>query len=119
MSGSPTAAPTVVDGGHRGGAKFCVGFTEEDALCVASDLEAVAIVVLSAPRTSLIAALPVSLKSDTPGEGNKLSYTLSPLFTQERDPYKLLQRIIKVQSLGRQRIARHSTKMIKTSRALG
>ena len=30
----------------RGGAKFCVGFTEEDALCVASDLEAVAIVVL-------------------------------------------------------------------------
>ena len=46
MSGSPTAAPTVVDGRHRGGAKFCVGFTEEDALCVASDLEAVAIVVL-------------------------------------------------------------------------
>ncbi|QFU76622.1 wax ester/triacylglycerol synthase family O-acyltransferase [Halioglobus maricola] len=57
------------------------------------------------PRASLIAGLPVSLKSDTPGEGNKLSYILSPFFTQERDPYKRLQRIIKVTSGAKKEMA--------------
>ena len=48
------------------------------------------------PRNSLIAGMPVSLKSAEEGEGNKLSYIMSPFFTDEADDLRRLQRIIKV-----------------------
>jgi WS/DGAT/MGAT family acyltransferase len=50
------------------------------------------------PRSSLLAGMPVSLKGADSGAGNKLSYIMSPFFTNERDDLKRLQRIIKVTS---------------------
>ena len=48
------------------------------------------------PRSSMIAGMPVSLKSAEEGEGNKLSYIISPFFTNESNDLRRLQRIIKV-----------------------
>ena len=47
------------------------------------------------PRSSLIAGMPVSLKSGNDDVGNKLSYIMAPFFTQEADDLKRLQRVIK------------------------
>lgn len=48
------------------------------------------------PKTSLVAGMPVSLKSVSDGAGNKLSYIMSPFFTDESDDRRRLQRVIKV-----------------------
>lgn len=48
------------------------------------------------PKTSLVAGMPVSLKSASDGEGNKLSYIMSPFFTNEGNERRRLQRVIKV-----------------------
>lgn len=50
------------------------------------------------PRASLVAGMPVSLKSSDDDVGNKLSYIMCPFFTQEPDALKRLRRIIKVTS---------------------
>ncbi len=61
------------------------------------------------PRGSLVAGMPVSLKSAGDDAGNKLSYILSPFFTHERDPLKRLQRTIRVTSEAKSELARIST----------
>ena len=48
------------------------------------------------PRASLVAGMPVSLKSGDADTGNKLSYIMSPFFTNEADDRKRLHRVIKV-----------------------
>ncbi|PLW69630.1 wax ester/triacylglycerol synthase family O-acyltransferase [Pseudohalioglobus lutimaris] len=57
------------------------------------------------PRSSLVAGMPVSLKSSGSSEGNKLSYIMCPFFTHEADPLKRLQRIIKVTSAAKRELA--------------
>lgn len=57
------------------------------------------------PRSSLVAGMPVSLKSGAAGEGNKLSYIMCPFFTHESDALKRLQRIIKVTSAAKRELA--------------
>ena len=47
------------------------------------------------PKGSLIVGMPVSLKAQGEGEGNRLSYILSPFFTTEADDYTRLQRVIR------------------------
>jgi WS/DGAT/MGAT family acyltransferase len=61
------------------------------------------------PRSSLVAGMPVSLKSGEDGVGNKLSYIMSPFFTNETDPLKRLQRIIRVTSGAKAELNRIST----------
>ncbi len=63
----------------------------------------------SLPRSSLIAGMPVSLKGDDGDAGNKLSYIMSPFFTNERDDLKRLRRIIGVTSAAKAELARMST----------
>lgn len=48
------------------------------------------------PRKSLIAGMPVSLKAGVGESGNKLSYILSPFFTNEPSDLRRLNRVIKV-----------------------
>ncbi len=48
------------------------------------------------PRGSLVAGMPVSLKSPEAAAGNQLSYILSPFFTDEKNDLKRLRRVIKV-----------------------
>jgi WS/DGAT/MGAT family acyltransferase len=50
------------------------------------------------PRGSLVAGMPVSLKTSDSREGNKLSYIMCPFFTNEADALKRLQRIVGVTS---------------------
>lgn len=47
------------------------------------------------PRRSLLAGLPVSIKSKEQQDGNQLSFILCPFFTNERDDLKRLKRVIK------------------------
>lgn len=47
------------------------------------------------PRKSLVAGLPVSIKSADTQAGNQLSFILCPFFTNERDDLKRLKRVIK------------------------
>ena len=61
------------------------------------------------PRSSLVAGMPVSLKGDDGGAGNKLSYIMSPFFTNERDDLKRLQRIIRVTTAAKAELSRIST----------
>ena len=57
------------------------------------------------PRGSLVAGMPVSLKSSAADEGNKLSYIMCPFFTQEADALKRLRRVIKVTTAAKQELA--------------
>lgn len=57
------------------------------------------------PRRSLVAGMPVSLKSEGEGTGNRLSYILSPYFTDERDDLRRLERIIEVTTEAKARLA--------------
>ncbi len=50
------------------------------------------------PRGSLVAGMPVSLKTADSREGNKLSYIMCPFFTNEADALKRLKRIVAVTS---------------------
>lgn len=50
----------------------------------------------SLPKSSLVAGMPVSLKVAGQEGGNKLSYIMSPFFTDESDDWRRLQRVIKV-----------------------
>ena len=60
------------------------------------------------PRKSLIAAVPVSLKSEDAVEGTQISTIFCPYFTNEKDPMKRLQRIIKVTGKAKKDLGRMS-----------
>ena len=47
------------------------------------------------PKDSLIVGMPMSLKSGSEREGNRLSYIISPFFTDEKDDLRRLQRVIR------------------------
>ncbi len=47
------------------------------------------------PRDSLIVGMPMSLKASGDREGNRLSYILSPFFTEEKDDLRRLRRVIR------------------------
>jgi len=61
------------------------------------------------PRKSLIAGMPVSLKSDDDDLGNKLSYIMSPFFTDERSDLRRLKRVIKVTRAAKSELGKLST----------
>jgi diacylglycerol O-acyltransferase / wax synthase len=62
------------------------------------------------PRKSLVAGLPVSLKTEGDlDEGNKLSFILCPFFTDEPKPLRRLQRIIKVTKEAKAELAKMSS----------
>jgi WS/DGAT/MGAT family acyltransferase len=61
------------------------------------------------PRASLVAGMPVSLKSGDADTGNKLSYIMAPFFTNEADDRKRLRRVIKVTSAAKQELTSVST----------
>lgn len=65
----------------------------------------------SLPRKSLVAGMPVSLKSAGDGEeaGNKLSFILCPYFTNEQDDLKRLRRVIKTTRRAKAELAAVST----------
>lgn len=61
------------------------------------------------PRGSLVAGMPVSLKSKDADVGNKLSYIMAPFFTNEADDLKRLRRVIKVTRAAKAELASVST----------
>lgn len=61
------------------------------------------------PRASLVAGMPVSLKSGDAGSGNKLSYIMAPFFTNEVDDLRRLRRVIKVTSAAKRQLNAVST----------
>jgi WS/DGAT/MGAT family acyltransferase len=61
------------------------------------------------PKTSLVAGMPVSLKSAGDAMGNKLSYLMSPFFTDEGNDLRRLQRVIKVTRAAKAELGRMST----------
>ncbi|MDH5173370.1 MAG: wax ester/triacylglycerol synthase family O-acyltransferase [Gammaproteobacteria bacterium] len=61
------------------------------------------------PKTSLVAGMPVSLKSPGDEAGNKLSYIMSPFFTDEGDDLRRLQRVIKVTRAAKAELGHMST----------
>ncbi len=61
------------------------------------------------PKASLVAGMPVSLKSAGEGAGNKLSYIIAPFFTDERDDWRRLKRVIKVTRGAKQELGKVST----------
>jgi WS/DGAT/MGAT family acyltransferase len=61
------------------------------------------------PKTSLVAGMPVSLKAAADEPGNKLSYIMSPFFTDERDDLRRLQRVIRVTRAAKAELGRMST----------
>jgi len=61
------------------------------------------------PRSSLVAGMPVSLKSADDDAGNRLSYIISPFFTDEPDSWRRLQRVIKVTRSAKHELAQVST----------
>lgn len=61
------------------------------------------------PRASLVAGMPVSLKSAGDEAGNKLSYIMSPFFTDEANDLRRLQRVIKVTRAAKAELGRMST----------
>jgi len=63
----------------------------------------------SLPRRSLVAGLPVSIKSADKEAGNQLSFILCPFFTTERDNLKRLQRVIKTTTRAKSDLAGMST----------
>lgn len=61
------------------------------------------------PKASLVAGMPVSLKAAGDEAGNKLSYILSPFFTDESDPVRRLKRVIKVTRAAKSELDHMST----------
>ena len=61
------------------------------------------------PRPSLVAGMPVSLKSSDSDVGNKLSYIMAPFFTNEADDLKRLKRVIKVTKAAKRELNSVST----------
>ena len=61
------------------------------------------------PKTSLVAGMPVSLKSAGDEAGNKLSYIMSPFFTDEGDDLRRLRRVIKVTRAAKAELGQMST----------
>jgi WS/DGAT/MGAT family acyltransferase len=61
------------------------------------------------PRRSLVAGVPVSLKSPGEEEGNRLSFILCPFFTTEQDGCTRLQRIIKTTRKAKAELGEMST----------
>jgi len=61
------------------------------------------------PKPSLVAGMPVSLKSAGEQGGNKLSYIMSPFFTNESDDWRRLQRVIKVTRAAKAELGKVST----------
>lgn len=57
------------------------------------------------PRSSLVAGIPVSLRTSDADAGNKLSYIMAPFFTNEADDFKRLQRVIKVTARAKRELA--------------
>jgi len=60
------------------------------------------------PAESLAAGVPVSLKKAGQVEGNRLSFLICPLATNERDPQKRLQRIVRATTTAKRRLAKVS-----------
>ncbi|TDG13394.1 wax ester/triacylglycerol synthase family O-acyltransferase [Seongchinamella unica] len=60
-------------------------------------------------RSSLVAGMPVSLKSHADDAGNKLSYIIAPFFTNEPDALKRLQRVVKVTAKAKAELSQMST----------
>jgi len=57
------------------------------------------------PRESLVAGMPVSLKASGDDEiANRLTYLVSPFFTDERDDLKRLKRVIRVTKHGKREL---------------
>lgn len=48
------------------------------------------------PRETLEAGIPMSIKRDGEEAGNQVCFMISPFFTNERDPWRRLKRVIKV-----------------------
>jgi len=61
------------------------------------------------PRKTLIAAVPVSLKSAAATDGTQISTILCPYFTNEPDPVKRLRQIIKVTKKAKFELGKMST----------
>ena len=61
------------------------------------------------PKTSLVAGMPVSLKSAQDDSGNKLSYIMSPFFTDEANDLRRLRRVIKVTRAAKAELGQLST----------
>lgn len=61
------------------------------------------------PGASLVAGMPVSLKSGADQSGNKLSYIMSPFFTDERNDLRRLQRVIRVTRAAKSELGKVST----------
>ena len=61
------------------------------------------------PGRSLVAGLPVSLKSSGEEDGNRLSFILCPFFTTEQDDYRRLQRVIKTTRKAKAELGEMST----------
>lgn len=61
------------------------------------------------PKSSLVAGMPVSLKSEGESSGNKLSYIMSPFFTDEANDRRRLQRVIKVTRAAKAELGKMST----------
>jgi WS/DGAT/MGAT family acyltransferase len=61
------------------------------------------------PGRSLVAGVPVSLKSSDEDEGNRLSFILCPFFTTEKDDYTRLQRVIKTTRKAKAELGKMST----------
>jgi diacylglycerol O-acyltransferase len=56
------------------------------------------------PGTSLEAGVPVSIKRSGDEQGNQVAFIICPFFTQERDPLKRLQKVIRVSGEAKRRI---------------
>lgn len=61
------------------------------------------------PKASLVAGMPVSLKSADDASGNRLSYMMSPFFTDESRALRRLQRVIKVTRAAKEELDHLST----------
>tara|TARA_R110001592_G_scaffold363393_1_gene687310 strand:+ start:164663 stop:166036 length:1374 start_codon:yes stop_codon:yes gene_type:complete len=61
------------------------------------------------PKASLVAGMPVSLKTVGDEVGNKLSYILGPFFTDESNDWRRLQRVIKVTRGAKEELGHVST----------
>ena len=61
------------------------------------------------PESSLLVAVPISLKSGEDEVGNKVSYMICPFFTEERDDLRRLKRVIKVTRAAKSELGKVST----------
>lgn len=63
----------------------------------------------SLPEGSLVAGMPVSLKTGADSAGNKLSYIIAPFFTDESNDWRRLKRVIKVTRAAKGELGQVST----------